>query len=86
MNTSRSIVLVGVSFKYLCHTWRATSCGDDLADSVEFEVEVLALLVCVAEGALDAGWSWASGALIGVVAGLGVAGCAGFLAIFAGVE
>lgn len=56
MNTSKSIVLVGVSFKYLCHTWRATSCGDDLADSVEFEFEVLALPVCVAEGALDAGW------------------------------
>ena len=33
MKTSRSIVLVGVSFKYVCHTWRATSCGEDFAES-----------------------------------------------------
>ena len=70
MNTSRSIVLVGVSSRYLCQTWRATSCGDDLADNVEFEAE--ALFVCVAEGARDA--DWATCALIGGAAALGVAG------------
>jgi len=82
MKTSKSIVLVGVSFRYLCQTWRATSCGDDLADNDEVEAE--AVLVCVAEGARDAGW--ATCALIGGAAALGVAGCAGFLAIFADME
>lgn len=78
MKTSRSIVLVGVSLRYLCHTWSATSCGEDLADSDEFET----LLVCVAEGARGVGWA----AGVFVVAGgaaLGVAGCAGFLAMSA---
>lgn len=37
MKTSRSIVLFGVSLRYLCQTCNATSCGDDFADKVAFD-------------------------------------------------
>jgi len=78
MKTSSSIVLVGVSLRYLCQTCSATSCGDDLLDNAEFET----LLVCVAE--LTRGVAWAVGVFAVAGAGavaLGVDSCAGFLAI-----
>ena len=79
MNTSKSIVLVGVSFRYFCQTWRATSWGDDLA--VRRGVE--GLLFCT-EGSLRGAGVVAGIEDAGVADLLGVAGCAGFLAIVAG--
>lgn len=63
MNTSRSIVLFGVSSRYLCHTCSATSCGDDLldrgcADAVVFGSRTATAGVVVltaGAGGLDAG-------------------------------
>lgn len=81
MKTSRSIVLVGVSFTYLCQTCSATSCGDDFADKAEFET----LLVCVADDARGVGCA-AGGFAVAGPAALGVAGGAGFFAIFADMQ
>lgn len=58
MKTSRSIVLFGVSLRYLCQTCKATSCGDDFADNA------------VLEGAL----AWAGWEGTGVVLGAGLEG------------
>lgn len=62
MNTSSSMVLFGVSSRYLCHTCKATSCGDDLFDRGCVDVVVLdsrtttaGVVVAGAVGGFDAG-------------------------------
>ena len=74
MKTSRSIVLLGVSSRYLFHTWRATSCGEDFEESGVAEIVVLLVFNwgCGGEDTED---------VLGVELCLGVAGAAGFFAI-----
>lgn len=77
MNTSRSSVRDGVSFKYFCHTWIATSCAEDLFDRVGLVLDTGFEAVC-------AGADTGAPVVLVVVdcaTGFDVAGCAGFLAI-----
>lgn len=78
MNTSRSRVREGVSFKYFCHTWIATSCADDLFERAGVVLDTGFEVLCT--GGVDAGAPVVT-VVVDCITGFGVTGCAGFLAI-----